>query len=290
MNTHLALSIFLLLLFWVILPGNKNGRASQAGKGNTGAPGDQTLNGMPYTCVDCHDDGAFNPFVAIHVVDSSNTPVSQYVPGRQYIARVTVNPSAGQTPAGYGFQMIALRDNGNVDLDGFTDVNPNNYKLVTISNGRTYAEHPTMSTSDTFNVRWTAPTAGTGSVTFYAAGNAVNGNNNSDGDGADYTSLQLFETGTLSDLQPFSGNSLRLKAFPNPCDREINVSATLPFSGNLLLKVYDLSGNLIWSESALNLAPGAIARQIPTEKWPAGTYFLQLGGNEIDQTVKILKL
>lgn len=289
MNTRLALSLFLMLLLWVVLPGNKNGRASQSGKGNTGAPGDQTLNGMPYTCADCHDDGAFNPFVAIHVIDSSNTPVSQYIPGRQYIARVTVNPSTG-TPAGYGFQMIALRDNGNIDLDGFTDINPNNYKLTTISNGRTYAEHPTMSASDTFNVRWTAPAAGTGSVTFYAAGNAVNGNNNSSGDGADYTSLQLFEAGTLSNSQPIQEGPLSLQVFPNPCDVETSMSALLPYSGNFLLKAYDLSGNLIWSESAHNLASGAFTRRIQTEKWPAGTYYLQLSGNEILQTVKILKL
>jgi hypothetical protein len=238
--------------------------------------------------MDCHDDGNFNPFVSIHIVDSSNTAISQYTPGQHYIARVTINTS-GATPAGYGFQMIALRDNGNTDLDGFTDVNPNNYKLATISNGRTYAEHPTISASDTFNVRWTAPPAGTGSVTFYAAGNAVNGNNNTSGDGANFTSLQLPEAGILAAGEVSAATAPTLQVFPNPVYYDVEARFYLPFSGIFLLKAYDLSGNLVWSESR-NCSAGNNTCRIPTEKWPAGAYILSLSGAQTSLTVKILKL
>ena len=289
MKIRLTLSLFSLLFIFLVLPGNKNGRASQAGKGNTGAPGDQTLNGSPYTCMDCHDDGNFNPFVSIHVVDSSNTAVSQYMPGQHYIARVTINTS-GATPAGYGFQMIALRDNGNTDLDGFTDVNPNNYKLATISNGRTYAEHPTVSASDTFNVRWTAPPAGTGSVTFYAAGNAVNGNNNSDGDGANTTSLHLFEQVTLSTSPEQSNLSgLHLQVSPNPVPADAALAFDVSVSAEYALRAYDLSGNLVWQENRL-LPAGRSTGLLETNEWPAGTYYVCLSGTHSRQTVKILKL
>ena len=288
MKIRPTLSFIALIFIFLVLPGNKNGRASQAGKGNTGAPGDQTLNGSPYTCMNCHDDGNFNPFVSIHVLDSANTAVTQYVPGQHYIARVTINTSGG-TPAGYGFQMIALRDNGNTDLDGFTDVNPNNYKLATISNGRTYAEHPTISASDTFNVRWTAPAAGTGSVTFYAAGNAVNGNNNSDGDGAHFTSLHIFEEGTLSAAEQSAGTGPYLRLFPSPVSAQAEMTFDMPVSAEYALRVYDLSGNLVWQDNRF-LPAGKSTGLLETAGWPAGTYLVQLSGARFHLTVKILKL
>ncbi len=285
MKIRLTLSFFTLLLALFLLPGNKTGRASFAGKGNTGAPGDQTLNGSPYTCMDCHSDNAFNPFVTVSVLDSGNNVVTYYKPGQLYTAQVSI---AANGAAGYGFQMIALRDTGNIDLDGFTDINPNNYKLSTISNGRTYAEHPTVSTSNTFNVRWTAPAAGTGSVTFYAAGNAVNNNNNSNGDGAAITSLKLFEEITLSSGEkptPDAG----IRVYPNPVSDAATLEINLPKGSSAQLTAYGLTGNVVWFSQSV-LQAGNNVRKIPTEQWPVGTYILVVKGPQISKTVKILKL
>lgn len=285
MKIRLTLFLFSLFLALVLLPGNKNGRAAQAGKGNTGAPGDQTLNGAPYTCVDCHDDNAFNPFVTVSVLDSGNNVVTQYRPGELYTARVTI---AANGAAGYGFQMIALRDTGNLDLDGFTDINPNNYKLSTISNGRTYAEHPTMSVPNTFNVRWTAPAAGTGSVTFYAAGNAVNNNGNSEGDGASITSLQLSEEITLSSTEN-PGIDAGIRVYPNPVSDAAKMEINLPKGGTSRVTAYDLHGNVVWI-SQFGLQAGNNVFDIPTAGWSAGTYILAIQGDQVTRTVKILKL
>jgi hypothetical protein len=46
--------------------------------------------------------------------------------------------------------------------------------LVTLSIGRQYAEHAGKSVSNSFNTQWTAPASGTGPITFYGAGAAVN--------------------------------------------------------------------------------------------------------------------
>lgn len=285
MKIRLAFFLFTILMALAILPANKTGRASFAGKGNTGAPGDETLNGAPYTCTECHDDNAFNPSVTISVLDSTDAPVTHYRPGQLYTARVSI---AATGAAGYGFQMIGLRDAGNTDLDGFTDINPNNYKLSTISNGRTYAEHPTMSTSNTFNVRWTAPTAGTGSVTFYAAGNAVNGNNSSEGDGAVITSLQLQEEGILAAGETGKAN-YAIQVFPNPVTDQARLEMRSFKNEKVSLSARDLAGNVVWI-SQYQLQAGINVYTIPAANWPVGTYFLTVKGTGKAETVKILKL
>ncbi len=286
----IRLSVFFLVAFigLLTLTGNKNGRASQSGAGNTGAPGDQTLNGAPLTCTGCHDDGAFNSIVFVQVLDTGGVAITHYKPGKLYNAQVSINAS-GSGLAGYGFQMIALRDTGNIDLDGFSDINPNNYKIATISNGRTYAEHANISASNTFNVRWTAPTAGTGSVTFYAAGNAVNGNDNSDGDGASNTSLRLFEEITLSSGEKEISSAPLAGISPNPVRDVAQLELNIPLAGQYRLKAYNLSGRLIWSSEPA-LPAGISKHQIPTDSWEAGTYFLSVNGKKYSQIVKILKL
>ncbi|MBK8428958.1 MAG: T9SS type A sorting domain-containing protein [Lewinellaceae bacterium] len=288
MKIRLSVFFFLAFIGLLTLSGNKNGRASQSGAGNTGAPGDQTLNGAPLTCTGCHDDNAFNSIVFVQVLDTGGVAITHYTPGRLYNARVSVNAS-GTGLSGYGFQMIALRDTGNIDLDGFSDINPNNYKIATINNGRTYAEHANTSASNIFNVRWTAPAAGTGSVTFYAAGNAVNGNNNSDGDGASNTSLRLFEEITLSSGDEQVSAVPLVSVSPNPVSDVAQLELNLQQAGQYQLTAYNLSGSSIWS-SALNLPAGISNYQIPTENWEAGTYYLSVNSMKYRKIVKILKL
>ncbi len=288
MKIRLSIFFLLAILGLLTLPGNKNGRASQSGKGNTGAPGDETVNGAAYTCTGCHNDGAFNPIVSVSVLDTGNVAITHYTPGKLYTARVSIN-AAGTGLSGYGFQMIALRDTGNIDLDGFSDVNPNNYKIATINNGRTYAEHANVSASNTFNVRWTAPVAGTGSVTFYAAGNAVNGNGNSDGDGASVTSLHLFEEITLSAGEQVTHPATGIRVSPNPVTDVAQLELNLPMAGKYQFVVYSQTGKLVWT-SAATLAAGISNFQVPTENWQAGVYFLSLNGTNISTRVKILKL
>lgn len=288
MKIRLFLLFMLAMVGLLTLPGNKNGRASQSGKGNTGAPGDETLNGAPYTCTGCHNDGAFNPVVFISILDTGGVAITHYTPGKLYTARVSIN-AAGAGLSGYGFQMIALRDTGNIDLDGFSDVNPNNYKIATINNGRTYAEHANVSASNTFNVRWTAPPAGTGSVTFYAAGNAVNGNSNSNGDGAATSSLKLLEEITLSSGEPGTPTGPALRVRPNPVSAFAQLELSLPTAGKYQLTVFDPAGQLVWSSES-NMPAGNSTYQIPTELWQAGAYFLSLKGANNSQSVKILKL
>ena len=293
MKLRLAYTIFFGIFLLVISLGNKNGRASTPpGAGNTGAPGDEALpNGTPIVCNSCHTTGGVNPITSsttISVLDASSNPVTSYIPGQQYTARVSVNTLTGN-PARWGFQMIALKDAGNTDLDGFSDQNPNNYKIATVnSTGRTYAEHDNASTSNVFNVTWTAPAAGTGSVTFYAAGNAVNNNGLNNGDGASFSNLKLTE-GSASSTQNPDAERIGLQLWPNPATSVVNISVNLLQAGDYRLALHDLSGRLVW-ESNQVLSAGENLLNIPVAEMEAGLYFASLSGGGVAANVKMVKL
>lgn len=283
---RLVSTLFLGIFLSLVLLGNKNGRASQAQRGNTGAPGDETQGGQPKTCQSCHNQGPIQATVAISVLDSANAPVTQYRPGQQYKARVTIN-ATGQGLNGYGFQMIALRDSDNTDLDGFTDVNPNNYKIASIPGGRTYAEHNNISATNTFDVTWTAPPTGTGSVTFYASGNGVNSNGNSSGDGAGVSSLKLTE------LSSATGDPLALPGAwtvsPNPVADLLQLSGNRLDPGHYRFRIFNASGQMVWEAEQL-IQNEAFLSHIPTAEWHAGVYFVQMEMGGKRSYVKVLKL
>lgn len=287
MKLHLLLTTFVIATVLVLSMGNKNGRASSANRGNTGAPGDETSLGQPKTCLNCHNQGPILASVEIKVFDSDSQAVSVYHPGLDYTATVIIT-ATGKNLHGYGFQMIALRDSGNIDLDGFSDINPNNYKIASITNGRTYAEHDNISTTNTFHVKWKAPPAGTGSVTFYAAGNGVNANGSTSGDGAGFNSLQLLEFETVAAAEP-TRNEVPLKIYPNPIGSESQLTLDGLPSGQYQLSAFNSNAKQVWKSSIwLPDTPSVV--DVPAADWQSGMYYFQVQGSEIQTIVKIVKL
>lgn len=281
--------LFLTALCALVLPASRNGRASADKTGNTGAPGDDAnANGTPRTCGHCHF-GAAAPAVSVQVLNANGDPVSAYVPGQQYTARVTINTNV---PAltGFGFQMIALRDSGNVDLDGFSDPGNNtvnNYKIATIPNGRTYAEHDNISVNNNqFNVVWTAPAAGTGPVTFYAAGNAVNRNGSTSGDGTAAATLKLTEQIATS-TQGMVDQTVQLKVWPNPMTDIARVEINTLQAGQYQFRVVDLSGKTVWQQTQ-RLGQGASWLEIPAATWAPGMYLLEAVSGNTRRVVKVV--
>ncbi len=171
MKTRFIFLLFTVGLLSFIFQSNSGGRAAAANDGNTGAPGESGL-----TCGTCHVGGAFTTVEALGVFEvGTMTPVTTYVPGTTYDVSFGITATTG-TPSGYGFQMTAL-DAANADAGTFQNLGAN-VQMAAAANvgGRTYVEHGGgTSASGVFMMQWVAPTAGTGDVTFYYAGNAVDG-------------------------------------------------------------------------------------------------------------------
>lgn len=147
------------------------------------------------SCGSCHSGGNYSPVISAELLDN-NAVVSKYSPGKQYQVRVTI--VAGNNPRGYGFQLVSLSGNNNVQGGSFGTA-PAGFNKVTLDN-RVYVEQSSTRSSGTFVIPWTAPVVGTGSVRFYSAGVAVNGSNGSGGDSHVQAALPLTVTEDLTNI------------------------------------------------------------------------------------------
>ncbi len=268
--------------------GNSNGRATASNAGNTGAPGDEAQpNGTPITCQGCHNSGSFSPTVTLQLLNTAGQSLSGYNPGDEYIAKLTFNTATA--PKGYGFQMLALKNADNKNTGTFIDMGTNNYKLKTIaSSSRTYAEHAGISLVKTFEVRWKAPAAGTGKVTIYAGGNAVNSDGTFGGDGAANTKLILNEGFSVASKE-LEKEKINLAGFPNPIENSTRVSLNLEQPGDFHLTVFDLAGHLTF-EKNIKLSAGGNQIELDLKDWKSGVYLLNLSDENLRGNLKLLKL
>ncbi|MBK7880030.1 MAG: T9SS type A sorting domain-containing protein [Saprospiraceae bacterium] len=207
--------VFILTFIGLITMSNKGGRAGSQGIGSTGAPKENTV------CKSCHN-GPIDVSLKLQVFFNGDT-VASYKPGEKYLVKVTVNHIGGNTPKGYGFQMLVLNASLGIDGPDLKNLSPatKNVKISTALNNRLYAEHNNRSDVNIFEINWTAPTAGSGPVSFYAAGNGVNADNDLSGDGSAKVNLQLNEEVSSSTKYLNAGNSISF--YPNPAYDLVNI-------------------------------------------------------------------
>ena len=144
----------------------------------------------------CHGGGAFSPTISVVVKDAALNTVTEYIPGASYSLEFSVAASAG-TPAGYGFQALAISASNNSNAGSMTSVSSANTQITNFG-GRQYAEHLGINPSGIFTVNWTAPAAGFGSVNLYSRGLAVNGSSSSGDQQTSSNLLTLSEQTSIS--------------------------------------------------------------------------------------------
>jgi Reeler domain len=181
LNTRKKLqAVFLLLTITAVVYAKVTGPEP----GYTNAPND---NG---SCVACHDtfhsENIGPGSVTITGEGDNGVPIGGiYEPGKQYTLTITVMQQKRQR---YGFQMTALNTSNRragtlAALNGETQV-----LSETGFGGRQYIEHmalgtlPNAKNSHVWQVRWTAPDTDIGTVIFYIAGNAADGNGENSND------------------------------------------------------------------------------------------------------------
>lgn len=229
-----SLSIVLIGLS-IVLSSSSQGRAFAANAGNTGAPGESTV------CGSCHAGGSFTSTTyQIELLDSQNNVVNSYIPGNVYTLRGSfTTPIGGISPPRYGFQVVSLIGT-NTAYNAWSSPSAN-ARVASASNGRSYAEHRGPSASNVYTVNWTAPTAGSGNVTFYSAANGVNRNSNTSGDNSFRNQITISEsisTG-ISNVESVSDFLL----YPNPVKNVLYITGAPDFKG--ALSIIDQSGKVV---------------------------------------------
>lgn len=234
-----------------------------APNGNTGAPGETNCTACHGGAPNSNEDGS----IVIFVTHDGNA-VTQYENGKTYDVSVTVAHSESNK---FGFQLTALNSAGNSEVGSVTY--GSDIELTEDSGkNRVYLNHKAGSTTGTGNTRtWTfqwSPIEGvSGPITFYAAGNAANGDGGFSGDLIYTTSLELPQ-GTVSRKPVLSADVFRVLTGAGGTMAEITVQA--PTAGTLALT--DAAGRTIWSR---NLELPAGTTTLPVEA-PAGVYALSI--------------
>lgn len=145
--------------------------------GYTNAPGDLG------NCTSCHDT-FHDPNVGPGSVRMTGIP-AVYEPGQQYTVSVIVQQANRQR---YGFQLTTVDQNGNRAGTLSANGADSQVNFNTGFGGRQYIEHtqpgtfPNGVNSRTWQVQWTAPSTDIGTVRFWFAGNAANGDGTNQGD------------------------------------------------------------------------------------------------------------
>ncbi|MDH3648389.1 MAG: T9SS type A sorting domain-containing protein [Saprospiraceae bacterium] len=254
--------------------------------GSSGGPGavqvaDRT--GGPVSdgfCSQCHGGGAFGADVQMLLTDESGDTISEYVPETAYTLKITV---LGEGASSYGFQAVALgADNAGVGSYGTA---PAGTQISGVA-GRDYFEHNTPSAMGEWEVEWTAPSLGTGPVTFYAAGNAVNGNFGTSGDEPDTTSLAVEES-LAAGLNDRILASLQLNISPNPVQERLFIEWSSQEVQPVAIRIFNAMGELVDQRSI-----EAYDQDMAVSVWdyPNGIYMVQIGAERGFQTKRFLKL
>jgi len=153
-----------------------NGNASPPPAGRTGSPGDVL------SCTACHTGGSVNPSANL---DICGLPAA-YVSGTTYNFTITLDVGSA-----IGFEITA-EDSGNSKVGTWNDVDAATSKIST-----NWMAHSAKTTSvpKTWNLEWVAPSAGAGTVSFYAVGNASDNNGIQDaGDVIHFSTHAMTET------------------------------------------------------------------------------------------------
>lgn len=267
------LSIVLGAAGLILMQSYANGPAT-AGQGATGAPGEGTS-----TCITCHGGGNFGDVtVGLSVLDAG-AAVTEYEPGKVYQIELEISNSAG-TPGGFGFQMLSLTDLDDSNVGGWA--NPSANAKLASSGGRDYVEHDGLSATNTFSVDWTAPAEGTGDITFYTAGNAVNGNGASDGDVPVFFNLAIAEMANDtvdSNTSIFEVKREKISLYPNPTSESFAISSEFNRSQ---IEIINAHGQQVMSVTAVR------NENIDVSALEPGIYFVRIAGTQ--RMERILKL
>ena len=283
--------------------------------------GAETGSGNPTGCsatgVACHGSVG-SPTTGITVTleldsagvttSSTATGTGHYKPGFTYTVKITgVNTTTNTLPK-FGFQVCAIKGSTAV----VSPINVGTLQSTGLPAGLQYTPGPggsmgfianvvehSMSLSPTTGTggngttyvesfTWTAPIAGTGTVSLWAALNAVN---NVPPDVADAGDKWNTNHLILNEIVPSSvanvTNNINVSAFPNPVSNNLNLQFNNAQQGKYSIQVFDLSGRCISNES-LELNSNQVTN-INTGNWTPGLYQVVIQKEGISQIVRVVK-
>lgn len=241
-----------------------------------GSPGGRSSSGgdMGGSCGQggCHG-GGHTATPGIIVTDS--IPAAGYTPGMTY--RIGVAGTSG-TSSKFGFE-LAAENAANATAGTFASIDARTQILTNGHATHTNAGNSGVMGAFGWQLNWTAPAAGTGTVTFSAAVLVANNNGTNSGDATIINSRTVNEA-TTTTLTELGANNTKL--YPNPIGDNLNIYS----EDNTVnqITILTMEGKLMY-ESAINSVD-----QIDVSFMNKGMYFVTVRNNGSQYTTRMIKL
>ena len=254
--------------------------------GVTNAPGESSC----YLSPACHSGTAnsgpgFGEITIMGGIPQGNL----YVPGSTYVMMPYVVDTPMQKS---GFQMVArLLNSNNAGVTTITQ--PNSTQKIS-GGGYDYAEQtqngahkPVMANMHDWMFDWQAPAQGSGTVIFYAAFVAANGNNSPTGDNIYTDTLVLYEDTTV-DVPMIHDISAKPVVYPNPVEDNLYFKWETPLTNTVEISIYNSLGEKMQNTSTM--PANTSEYKIDVQSLNPGIFFVLFqSGNHTAYLRKILK-
>ena len=96
------------------------------------------------------------------------------------------------------------------------------------------------------------------------------------------------DTVTTDIPRVFAEGNNSVKVFPNPVVNEANIELTAAQAGNAQVRIYDLSGKLVYNENWGRVAEGTTVRQINCQNFRHGMYLINITVGRDTATSKLI--
>lgn len=243
---------------------------------SAGSPGGRTGAGSDANgpCAPCHaSTSTFD-----NTIISSNIPGDGWRAGMTYQITCTISGSSSDK---IGFEMTC-DDSGNNKAGTFTSTD-NTTQTLGANQSITHTSAGTTASSGniTWTYDWTAPSVGTGCVTFFGAFNETNNNSASSGDNILADTMVVCES-VFSGIADVSQNT-NLEVFPNPAVDFIKVKT---LNGNSIKnwEIISMAGKKVLQGGNLPMSS-----QINVTALETGIYFLRVTDDTQTNIHKFLK-
>jgi hypothetical protein len=276
MKLKIVYTLFILAGTAFLFLNNSSGAASVQGVDRTGSP----LS--PGPCQTCHSAGAFSAGIEVDMLDNGS-PTTTYEAGKTYTLRVRATNSG--SPAGYGFQAVAL--NSDDDQVGSFGTPPSGFKITTLA-GRDYVEQSSRRDENTLEIEWEAPAAGSGDVNVYASVVVANGMQGSGGDGSAFLNTPVTLSEVLSSTNDADGLLESMTIFPNPVGDVLQLALNSKENADYQLLISNMNGQVVYNQR-IGLTAGEQLNTIDVSQLTPGVYSLQITDGQMRSTRALVK-
>jgi hypothetical protein len=224
-------------------------------------------------CTQCHASFPVNSGPgSIHL----NGLPSAYQPGTTYT--ITVSDSQA-TQTRWGFEITVIKADGT--RGGQLEVVNPTYTQISVNTtyNRDFMKHtsagtfPGQANGNAWEIGWTAPPAGTGTVTFYQAGNCANNSGTPLGDYI-YTLVTTLDEAPNGVIAPEIGQPYAvdlLSAYPNPFNPDVTLSLATRPNQIAQIQLVDLWGRIL-EDFTVSTTSGVTKVPLHLESLASGLY------------------